>query len=179
MEQATLGGGCFWCLEAAFEQVAGVASVVSGYCGGHMANPTYEDVCTGSSGHAEVVQITFDPEIISYQGILQMFFTLHDPTSLNRQGSDIGTQYRSAIFFHSLEQERTAREMIAALGEQGLFSAPMVTEVTAAAPFYPAEEYHQHYFRRNPGQGYCTVVVEPKVTKFRLQFRTRLKPEDR
>jgi peptide-methionine (S)-S-oxide reductase len=174
-ELATLGGGCFWCLEAVFQDVKGVERVVSGYAGGTVADPSYEDVCTGRTGHAEVVQVTFDPDVLAYRDVLQLFFGLHDPTTLNRQGADVGTQYRSVIFFHSPEQERVAREVIAELGRQHLWDDPIVTEVVAAPAFYPAEEYHQEYFRRNPGQGYCRVVIAPKVAKFRKANFERLK----
>ena len=173
-EVATLGGGCFWCLEAVFEQLRGVESVVSGYAGGHVPNPTYEEVCGGDSGHAEVVRVTFDPAVISYREILEVFFVIHDPTTLNRQGNDVGTQYRSAIFFHSPEQRRVAAETIAQL-EQEVFDAPIVTEVTPATDFWMAERYHQEYFRNNPGQPYCMWVVAPKVQKFRKRFLAKAK----
>jgi peptide-methionine (S)-S-oxide reductase len=175
MELATLGGGCFWCLEAVFQDVKGVERVVSGYAGGSVADPSYEDVCTGRTGHAEVVQITFDPAVLSYRDVLHLFFGIHDPTTLNRQGADVGTQYRSVIYVHSPEQERVARQVIAELGGQGLWDDPIVTEVTAAPAFYPAEAYHQEYFRRNPGQGYCRAVIAPKVAKFRKANFERLK----
>jgi peptide-methionine (S)-S-oxide reductase len=174
-ELATLGGGCFWCLEAVFQDLNGVERVVSGYAGGAVPNPSYEDVCTGRTGHAEVVQVTFDPAVLSYRDLLQVFFAIHDPTTLNRQGPDVGTQYRSAIFHHGPEQERVAREVITDLERQGLWDSPIVTEVTPAPPFYPAEEYHQEYFRRNPGQGYCRVVIAPKVAKFRKEHLARLR----
>ena len=174
-ELATLGGGCFWCLEAVFQDLKGVERVVSGYAGGSVPNPSYEDVCTGRTGHAEVVQVTFDPAVLSYRDLLQVFFGIHDPTTLNRQGPDEGTQYRSAIFHHGPEQERIAREVIAELERRGIWDSPIVTEVTAAPPFYPAEQYHQEYFRRNPGQGYCRVVIAPKVAKFRKEHLARLK----
>lgn len=174
-ELATLGGGCFWCLEAVFQDLKGVERVVSGYAGGSVPNPSYEDVCTGRTGHAEVVQVTFDPALLSYRDLLQVFFSIHDPTTLNRQGPDEGTQYRSAIFHHEPEQERVAREVIAELERRGIWDSPIVTEVTAAPPFYPAEQYHQEYFRRNPGQGYCRVVIAPKVAKFRKEHLARLK----
>ncbi|HEY6060379.1 MAG TPA: peptide-methionine (S)-S-oxide reductase MsrA [Gemmatimonadales bacterium] len=173
-ELATLGGGCFWCLEAVFQDLKGVERVVSGYAGGSVPNPSYEDVCTGRTGHAEVVQVTFDPAVLSYRDLLQVFFSIHDPTTLNRQGPDEGTQYRSAIFHHGPEQERVAREVIAELERRGIWDSPIVTEVTAAPPFYPAEQYHQEYFRRNPGQGYCRVVIAPKVAKFRKEHLARL-----
>lgn len=174
-ELATLGGGCFWCLEAVFQDLKGVERVVSGYAGGSVPNPSYEDVCTGRTGHAEVVQVTFDPAVLSYRDLLQVFFSIHDPTTLNRQGPDEGTQYRSAIFHHGPEQERVAREVIAELERRGIWDSPIVTEVTAAPPFYPAEQYHQEYFRRNPEQGYCRVVIAPKVAKFRKEHLARLK----
>jgi peptide-methionine (S)-S-oxide reductase len=174
-ELATLGGGCFWCLEAVFRDVKGVERVVSGYAGGSVPNPSYEDVCTGRTGHAEVVQVTFDPAVLAYRDVLQLFFGLHDPTTLNRQGGDVGTQYRSVIFFHTPEQERIALEVISEVGRQGVWDDPIVTEVVAASEFYPAEEYHQDYFRRNPGQGYCRAVIAPKVAKFRQEHFERLK----
>lgn len=174
-ELATLGGGCFWCLEAVFQDVKGVDHVVSGYAGGTVPNPSYEDVCTGRTGHAEVVQVRFDPAVLSYRDVLAVFFSLHDPTTLNRQGADVGTQYRSVVFFHSPEQERVAREVIAEQGQQHLWDDPIVTAVMPAPEFYPAEQYHQEYFRRNPGQGYCRVVIAPKVAKFRKEHLARLK----
>jgi peptide-methionine (S)-S-oxide reductase len=174
-EVATLGGGCFWCLDAVFRGLKGVEQVVSGYAGGTVLNPSYEAVCTGRTGHAEVVQVTFDPGLLSYRDLVEVFFGIHDPTTLNRQGADEGTQYRSAIYYHSPEQERTAREVIAALERDQVFDAPIVTEVAPATEFYPAEEYHQDYFRRNPGQGYCRAVIAPKVAKFRKEHLERLK----
>lgn len=174
-EVATLGGGCFWCLEAVYDQLRGVEDVVSGYSGGHVPNPTYEQVCTGTTGHAEVVQVTFDPQVISFREILQVFFAIHDPTTLNRQGADVGTQYRSAIFYHSLEQKAVAEQIIAELNAARLWPQPIVTEVTPFTAFYPAEAYHQEYFVRNPGQGYCAFVVAPKVAKFRKEFTAKLK----
>jgi peptide-methionine (S)-S-oxide reductase len=174
-EIATLGGGCFWCLEAVYDQLKGVEDVVSGYSGGHVADPDYERVCTGMTGHAEVVQITFDPEIVSFKEILQVFFTIHDPTTLNRQGADVGTQYRSAIFYHSPAQKATAEQAIAELESAAIWDAPVVTEVTPFHAFFPAEDYHQEYFERNPGQGYCRVVIAPKVAKFRKLYLDRLK----
>jgi peptide-methionine (S)-S-oxide reductase len=173
-EQATLAGGCFWCLEAVFEQLKGVEKVVSGYCGGTVSNPTYEQVCTGRTGHAEVVQVTFDPNVISYREILDVFFATHDPTTKNRQGADVGTQYRSAIFYHSLEQKETAERRITELNAEQIWPAPIVTEVVPLATFYPAEEYHQGYYRGNPVQGYCRAVISPKVAKFRKQFADKL-----
>ncbi|HEU4559502.1 MAG TPA: peptide-methionine (S)-S-oxide reductase MsrA [Longimicrobium sp.] len=173
-EVATLAGGCFWCLEAVYEQLKGVEKVVSGYMGGHVQNPSYHDVCTGRTGHAEVVQVTFDPAQVSYRELLEVFFTIHDPTTLNRQGGDVGTQYRSAVFFHSPEQEQTAREVIRDVEEEEVWENPIVTQVEAAAEFYPAEDYHQQYYRRNPGQGYCQVVIAPKVSKFRQKYLAKL-----
>lgn len=169
-EMATLGGGCFWCLEAVFEQLKGVEKVVSGYAGGRLDNPTYRQVCDGTTGHAEVVQVTFDPAAVSYKQLLQIFFATHDPTTLNRQGADVGTQYRSAIFTHSPEQKATAEQVIAELTAENLWPGPIVTEVVPLERFYKAEDYHQGYFRANPGQGYCQAVVAPKVGKFRKQF---------
>jgi len=167
--QATLGGGCFWCLEAVFERVKGVSKVVSGYAGGHVANPSYEEVCGKHTGHAEVVQVTFDPAVVSYRQLLLIFFATHDPTTLNRQGADVGPQYRSAIFTHSDEQARTAAEVIAEVNRD-VFGGKVVTEVKPLDVFYPAEEYHQGFYRNNPNQGYCAAVVSPKVAKFRKQF---------
>jgi peptide-methionine (S)-S-oxide reductase len=174
-EVATLAGGCFWCLEAVFDQLAGVEDVVSGYAGGHVPNPTYKHVCTGETGHAEVVQVTFNPDVLSYRDLLTVFFTIHDPTTLNRQGGDVGTQYRSAIFTHSDEQERIAEAVIGELSEAGLWDEPVVTEVAPVEVFYPAEEYHQEYYANNPNQPYCRMVVAPKVAKFRKQYLDRLK----
>ena len=175
-EIATLAGGCFWCLEAVFDQLKGVTSVESGYMGGANPNPTYEQVCGGGTGHAEVVQVTFDPQVLSYRDLLAVFFTIHDPTTLNRQGNDVGTQYRSAIFFHSPEQERAAREVIANLDKEKLWRDPIVTEVAPASTFYVAETYHQEYYERVGGSNpYCSFVIEPKVAKFRKKFFDRLK----
>jgi len=174
-EITTLGGGCFWCLEAVFDDLGGVLDVVSGYSGGHVPNPDYKRVCTGSTGHTEVVQVTFDPQVITYQEILEVFFSIHDPTTLNRQGNDIGTQYRSAIFYHTPAQKATAERVIADLSAQAIWPAPIVTELVPLDAFYPAEDYHQEYFKRNPYQGYCQVVVAPKVAKFRKKFANRLK----
>jgi peptide-methionine (S)-S-oxide reductase len=174
-EIATLGGGCFWCLEAVYDELKGVEDVVSGYSGGTMAEPTYQQVSTGTTGHAEVVQITFDPDVISFRDILDVFFTIHDPTTLNRQGADVGPQYRSAIFTHSPQQKAVAEQTIAELERDGVWDAPIVTEVTPFEAFYPAEDYHQEYFARNPNQGYCRVVIAPKVAKFRKQYLDRLK----
>lgn len=175
-ETATLGGGCFWCLEAVFDEVLGVGDVVSGYTAGSNANPTYEQVCGGRTGHAEVVRVEFDPEVISFAEILEIFFAIHDPTTLNRQGNDVGTQYRSAIFYHSPEQKKTAEEMIARLNAKGVWLSRIVTEVTPAPEFFAAEEYHQNYFVNHPEQGYCSFVVSPKVSKFRKYFSTKRKP---
>jgi peptide-methionine (S)-S-oxide reductase len=177
-EVATLGGGCFWCLEAVFEQLRGVDSVVSGYAGGHVPSPTYEQVCGKQTGHAEVVQVTFDPSVISYRELLTVFFATHDPTTRDRQGNDVGPQYRSVIFYHSEEQKKAAEEtimLIEDLTEDDEFSQPIVTEVVPFTTFYPAEGYHQGYFRGNPAQPYCAVVVAPKVIKFRNQFAAKLK----
>ena len=175
IEIATLGGGCFWCLEAVFDELRGVRSVESGYCGGRSASPTYRQVCAGDTGHAEVVRVAFDPKLVSYREILEVFFAIHDPTTRNRQGNDVGTQYRSAIFHHSAEQKATAEALIAELDGRGLWSGPIVTEVEPAAPFYPAEDYHQEYFRHNPAQPYCAFVVAPKLAKFRKSFLDKLK----
>jgi peptide-methionine (S)-S-oxide reductase len=175
-EIATLAGGCFWCLEAVFDQLKGVESVESGYMGGDAPNPTYEQVCGGRTGHAEVVQVTFDPDVVSFRDLLAVFFTIHDPTTLNRQGNDAGTQYRSAIFFHSPEQEAAAREVMANLSKEKVWGAPIVTEVVPASHFYVAEDYHQEYFARvGRGNPYCAVVIEPKVAKFRKHYVDRLK----
>lgn len=172
---ATLAGGCFWCLEAVYDQLKGVVDVVSGYAGGSVTNPTYQAVCNGTTGHAEVVQIQYDPRIVSFQDLLNVFFTIHDPTTLNRQGADVGTQYRSAIFYHTPEQQRIAQETIADLNARQLWDKPIVTEVTAMSTFYAAEDYHQEYFARNPYQGYCQAVVAPKVAKFRKLYIESLK----
>jgi peptide-methionine (S)-S-oxide reductase len=174
-EIATLGGGCFWCLEAVFEQLRGVELVESGYAGGTVPNPTYPQVCTGTTGHAEVVHITFDPAVLSFRDLLDVFFDIHDPTTLNRQGADIGTQYRSVIFYHSPQQKQAAEEKITALNASGVWGAPLVTQVVPFEAFFRAEDYHQGYFRHNPGQGYCQVVVAPKVSKFRAHFPAKLK----
>jgi peptide-methionine (S)-S-oxide reductase len=175
-EVATLGGGCFWCLEAVFEQLRGVEKVVSGYSGGTVVNPSYQQVSLGTTGHAEVVQITFDPQIIAFKEILEVFFTIHDPTTLNRQGADVGPQYRSAIFYHSDEQKAVAEQVMQELDTAGIWDAPIVTEIAAFAIFYEAEDYHQEYYRRNPGQAYCQVVIAPKVAKFRRRYLDKLKP---
>lgn len=177
LETATLAGGCFWCLEAVYDQVSGVKDVVSGYTGGHVPNPTYRRVCDGNTGHAEAVQIQFDPEQISYRELLEIFFSIHDPTTLNRQGADVGTQYRSAIFYHSEEQRQVAEQLVRELTEQQVFRDPIVTQIVPATTFYPAEEYHQEYFARNPYQPYCQFVVVPKVAKFRKLFAHRVARE--
>ncbi len=175
-ELATLAGGCFWCLEAVFEQLEGVTSVQSGYSGGRVPNPSYEQVCTGITGHAEVVQVEFDPAVITFREILEIFFTIHDPTTRDRQGTDVGTQYRSAIFYHSPDQKSVAEEVIAELDGEGVFGDPIVTEVAALEAFYPAEDYHNEYYRRNSSQPYCQAVISPKVAKLREKYRDRLKP---
>lgn len=175
LEVATLGGGCFWCLEAVYDELKGVVDVVSGYSGGHVVNPTYEEVCGKQTGHAEVVQVTFDPSVISYREILEIFFTIHDPTTPNRQGNDVGPQYRSAVFYHLPEQKATAEQVIKEFETAKVWDNPFVTEVTAFDKFYPAEDYHQEYFKRNPYQPYCAFVVGPKVAKFRKQYFDRLK----
>ena len=174
-EVATLAGGCFWCLEAVYDEVKGVDSVESGYMGGHNARPTYEQVCSGETGHAEVVQVTFDPSIVSYKELLEVFFVIHDPTTRDRQGNDVGTQYRSAIFYHSAEQKRVAEQTIRELDAEKVFDTPIVTELKAAETFYPAENYHQEYFQRNSSQPYCQFVVAPKLAKFRRKFLDRVK----
>jgi peptide-methionine (S)-S-oxide reductase len=173
---ATLAGGCFWCLEAVFDRLQGVTSVESGYIGGHTPKPTYDNVCGGNTGHAEAVRITFDADAISYEELLEVFFAIHDPTQLNRQGNDVGTQYRSAIFFHSPEQEATARKVVARLTEDKVFPRPIVTEIVPAAAFHVAEDYHQEYYDRVGGANpYCTYVIDPKVAKLRQKFAARLK----
>lgn len=174
-EVATLAGGCFWCLEAVFDELQGVESVESGYSGGRVPNPTYHQVCDGETGHAEAVQVTFDPDRLSYRDLLTVFFTIHDPTTLNRQGNDVGTQYRSAIFYHGEEQKRLAEEVMAEIEAAGIWGAPLVTELQPFEAFYPAEDYHQEYFKKNPWQPYCRVVIAPKVAKFRQTFAERLK----
>ena len=172
---ATLAGGCFWCLEAVYADLKGVEKVVSGYAGGSVQNPSYRQVCTGNTGHAEVVQITYDPKIISYRELLEVFFTIHDPTTLNRQGADVGTQYRSAIFFRSPEEKATSEQVIHDLTEARVWDRPIVTELTPFSSFFPAEDYHQNYFANNPGQPYCQIVIAPKVAKFRKHYLDRLK----
>jgi peptide-methionine (S)-S-oxide reductase len=175
MQVITLGGGCFWCIEAVFEEVRGVVKVESGYSGGHVANPTYQQVCTGETGHAEAVQITFDPDIVSLRDLLGIFFTVHDPTTLNRQGADVGTQYRSVIFFRDEAQKKAAESAIREVEREKLYSGPVVTEVVPFSAFYKAEAYHQEYYRDNPGQPYCRIVISPKVAKFRKKFQHLLK----
>ncbi len=174
-EIATLAGGCFWCIEAVFREVEGVQDVISGYTGGTTSNPSYEDVCSGRTGHAEAVRVTFDPAVISYRDILEIFFSVHDPTTLNRQGADVGTQYRSAIFYHDEEQKEVALSLIAELNDRQLWDRPIVTQVVPLDQFYPAEEYHREYFSRNPNQGYCRAVISPKVASFRQRWAHRLK----
>ena len=172
---ATLGGGCFWCVEAVYEELEGVVDVVSGYAGGHVVNPTYRQVCTGKTGHAEVVQVTFDPDVTSYREILQVFFAIHDPTTLNRQGADVGTQYRSAIFYHNESQREIAEAMIESLESEGEWKNPIVTQVEPLDAFYPAEDYHQEYYRSHKSQPYCRAVISPKLKKFRKKFKPSLK----
>ena len=169
-EITTLGGGCFWCLEAVYDDLEGVLDVVSGYSGGKSPNPDYKSVCSGTTGHAEVVQVTFDPQVITFTEILEIFFSIHDPTTLNRQGADVGTQYRSEIFYHTETQKAIAEEVIANFKTEAIWPNPIVTEVTPLSRFYPAEDYHQEYFKNNPYQGYCMAVINPKVTKFRKKY---------
>ena len=175
VETATLAGGCFWCLEAVFERLRGVERVVSGYAGGSTDRPTYAEVCSGRTGHAEVVQVTFNPAELSYRELLELFFVFHDPTTLDRQGADAGTQYRSAIFFHSVEQERVARELIARFTADHVYDAPIVTQLAPLTDFFAAEQYHQGYYQQNAGQPYCRAVIAPKVAKLRAQFAARLR----
>jgi peptide-methionine (S)-S-oxide reductase len=175
MENATFGGGCFWCTEAVFDRIQGVESVVSGYTGGHLPNPTYDQVCAGDTGHAEVIQLTFDPAVITYREILEIFFATHDPTTQDRQGNDVGEQYRSIIFAHDDEQELVAREVIDSLTAENVFEAPIVTQVDRMHTFWPAEDSHQKFFAQSPGQPYCVFVIAPKVAKLREQFAHRLK----
>jgi len=175
MEKITLGGGCFWCLEAVYDELRGVTDVVSGYTGGITTNPSYKQITTGTSGHAEVVQLTYDPTIISTRQILDVFFTIHDPTTLNRQGADVGTQYRSAVFYHTDDQKRITEETIAELTQNQMWADRIVTEITSLDTFYTAEDYHQEYFENNPNAGYCQVVIAPKVAKFRSKFLAELK----
>jgi peptide-methionine (S)-S-oxide reductase len=174
-EIATLGGGCFWCTEAVFQQMAGITAVESGYTGGQVANPSYEQICEGTTGHAEVVRLSFDPAVVSFREILEVFFTIHDPTTLNRQGNDVGTQYRSVIYYHTPQQQETAKQVISEMAN--VWDAPIVTELSPAVTYYKAESYHQNYFRQNPLQGYCAFIVAPKVSKFRQTFRDRIKSE--
>ena len=174
-EVATLGGGCFWCTEAIFNELRGVEKVESGYSGGNLEKPSYEDVCTGRTGHAEVIQITFNPETISYRDLLQVFFTLHDPTTLNRQGADVGTQYRSAVFYHDEAQRKVAEDTIQEVDASKIWKKPIVTEVAPFKAFYKAEDYHQEYFQKNKNSGYCQVVIAPKIVKLREHYREKLK----
>jgi peptide-methionine (S)-S-oxide reductase len=176
-ETATLAGGCFWCLEAVFDEIKGVASVESGYSNGHALNPSYRDVCNGDTGHAEVIRIQFDPSVISFANLLNVFFAIHDPTTLNRQGGDVGAQYRSAVFYHSPEQKAAAEQTISGLNVQKIWSSPIVTEVTAVNNYFAAEDYHQEYFARNRNQPYCQAVVAPKVAKFRKHYLDLLKKQ--
>ncbi len=175
LETATLAAGCFWCVEAVFDDLKGVEDVVSGYSGGHTENPTYKEVCGEGTGHAEVVQIRFDPEKLTFADLLRVYFTVHDPTTLNRQGNDIGSSYRSAIFYHSEDQRQTAEDVIAEITAEGIYANPIVTEVAPFDKFWPAEDYHQEYFANNPNQPYCSAVVAPKVAKFRQKFVSKLK----
>lgn len=174
-QQATFGGGCFWCVEAVFDNVVGVEKIEPGYAGGDTANPTYEQVCTGTTNHAEVVQITYDPEQISYRQLLEIFFGTHDPTTLNRQGNDVGTQYRSVIFYHDDEQKQVAQQLIGELSAENIWDDPIVTQLEPLDTFYPAEDYHYEYFKNNPNQPYCRAVIAPKVASFRERFRDKLK----
>ena len=176
-EQATFGSGCFWCTEAVFQQLKGVKSVVSGYCGGHTKNPTYDDVCTGKTGHAEVIHVTYDPKVVSYPELLEVFWKTHDPTTLNQQGNDKGTQYRSVIFFYNDQQKKLATEYKKKLDESGAYKKPIVTEITAAKQFYAGEEYHQNFYRTHPNHGYCNAIIKHKVEKFREVFKDKLKEE--
>ena len=175
LQAADLGGGCFWCLEAVYDELRGVQQVVSGYEGGHVENPSYNAVCGGNTGHAEVVRVSFDPTVVSYEDILRVFFTIHDPTTLNRQGADVGTQYRSVIFYHDQTQKETAEKLIAELDAAAIWPNPIVTEVTPAETFYSAEDYHQEYYANNSYQPYCQVVINPKLAKFRQKYAARLK----
>ncbi|HEX6961634.1 MAG TPA: peptide-methionine (S)-S-oxide reductase MsrA [Lacipirellula sp.] len=179
LETATFGSGCFWCTEAVFDELAGVESAESGYSGGRIPNPTYEQVCTGLTGHAEVIQVAYNPKKISYAELLEVFWQTHDPTTLNRQGPDVGTQYRSAIFYHNDEQRREAEHYKRRLDESGAFNAPIVTEIVEFEKFYPAEDYHQEFYANNPRQGYCKAIVRPKVIKFRKAFKDKLKVNDK
>lgn len=174
-ETAILGAGCFWCVEAVFEELKGVSSVESGYMGGHVDNPTYREVCTGTTGHAEVAKVQFDPDVVSFKEVLEVFWKTHDPTTLNRQGADVGTQYRSAVFYLSPEQKETAEFYKKKLNDSGAYNAPIVTEIVAASKYYPAEDYHQNYYELNANQGYCQFVIQPKLEKFRKAFADKLK----
>ena len=174
-ETATIAGGCFWCTEAVFSELNGVQKVQPGYSGGRVQNPTYEQVCSDATGHAEAIQVTFDPKIISYKDLLRIFFSVHDPTTLNRQGNDVGTQYRSAIFYHDQEQKETAEQVMKAVSDEKIWGGPLVTELVPFTAFYPAEAYHKDYFKRNPNQGYCQVIIAPKVSKFRKHYLNMLK----
>jgi peptide-methionine (S)-S-oxide reductase len=174
-ETATLGGGCFWCTEAVFSELKGVKKVEPGYCGGNVQDPTYEQVCADTTGHAEVVQIEFDPRVISFLDLLRVFFTIHDPTTMNRQGNDVGTQYRSVIFYHNDEQKLVAKDVMKQISEEKIWGGPLVTQVVRFDVFFPAEEYHRDYFKRNPNQGYCQVIIAPKVAKFRKHYLDMLK----
>jgi peptide-methionine (S)-S-oxide reductase len=178
MEQATFGAGCFWCVEAIFERVNGVIKVESGYAGGHVKNPDYKEVTTGTTGHAEVIQLVYDPELISFTALLEVLFKTHDPTTLNRQGADVGTQYRSCILYHNQEQQEIAQEVIDELDRAGIWNDPIVTTLERFTDFYSAEQYHQEYFENNPNQGYCRLVIQPKVEKFEKLFKDLLKKED-
>lgn len=175
MEKATFGAGCFWCVEAVFQEVNGVYKVESGYTGGKVANPTYEQVCSGLTGHAEVAQITYNPKEVSFEKLLSIFFQTHDPTTLNKQGADVGTQYRSAIFYHNASQKEISEKVIGILNEEKAYPSPIVTEVTKLGKYYPAENYHQNYYKNNPNQGYCSYVIQPKLEKFRKAFKEDLK----
>jgi peptide-methionine (S)-S-oxide reductase len=176
LETATLGGGCFWCTEAVFLELKGVEKVESGYAGGTLPNPTYEQVCDGDTGHAEVIRVTFDPNVISYRQLLEIFFTIHDPTTLNRQGADVGDQYRSVVLYHDEKQKKIAEEVVQEIDASKIWDKPLVTQLVPLKEFYPAEEYHRQYFARNPRQGYCTIVIAPKVLKFRKKYASMLKP---
>jgi peptide-methionine (S)-S-oxide reductase len=176
-DMATIGGGCFWCLEAVFQELAGVKEVVSGYAGGEVNDPTYEQVCTGSTGHAEVVQISYDPQVIDYESLLDVFFSIHDPTTLNRQGADVGSQYRSVIIYHNEQQKTVAQRKMQEIEDEGIWDNTIVTQITPLQDFYPAEDYHQNYFKKNPFAGYCRAVISPKILKFRARYTEKLKRE--
>lgn len=179
VETATVAGGCFWCIEAVFSRIEGVKSAISGYAGGTMETPAYEAVCSGKTGHAEAVQVTFDPEIIPFRTVLEIFFSVHDPTTLNRQGADNGTQYRSAVFYQDAAQKQTAEEVVKELDKKHIWKKPIVTEIVPLPKFYPAEDYHQHYFTKHPGEGYCRIMISPKINKLRKEWANRLKAESR